>query len=51
MRAMRDRGLHSAVECGPGKVLSKILVRTQPDMKSAALFDPVSLGQVKEMLK
>jgi [acyl-carrier-protein] S-malonyltransferase len=51
MQAMRDRGVHSAVECGPGKVLSKIMVRTQPDMKSAALFDPVSLGQVKEMLK
>jgi [acyl-carrier-protein] S-malonyltransferase len=51
MQALRGRGLQSAVECGPGKVLSKILVRTHPDMKSAALFDPASLAQVREMLK
>jgi [acyl-carrier-protein] S-malonyltransferase len=51
MQALRDRGLQSAVECGPGKVLSKIFQRTHPDMKSAALVDPATLAQVQEMLK
>jgi [acyl-carrier-protein] S-malonyltransferase len=51
MQALRGLGLRSVVECGPGKVLSKIVVRTHPDLKTAALLDPASLAQVREMLK
>jgi [acyl-carrier-protein] S-malonyltransferase len=50
MQALRGRGLSKVIECGPGKVLSKIVVRTYPEMKTAALLDPPSLKQVREML-
>jgi [acyl-carrier-protein] S-malonyltransferase len=51
MQALRGRGLGRVIECGPGKVLSKILVRTHPDLKTASLLDPASLAQVREILK
>jgi len=50
MQALRGRGLSKVIECGPGKVLSKIVVRTYPEIKTAALFDPASMKQVREML-
>jgi [acyl-carrier-protein] S-malonyltransferase len=50
MQALRGRGLQHVIECGPGKVLSKIVVRTYPELKTAALLDPASLRQVREML-
>jgi [acyl-carrier-protein] S-malonyltransferase len=51
MQALHDRGVSTVVECGPGKVLAKIVVRTHPAMKSVALFDPASLAQAKDLLK
>ena len=50
MQALRGRGLQNIIECGPGKVLSKIVVRTYPELKTAALLDPASLRLVKDML-
>jgi len=50
VQALRARGLRHIVECGPGKVLAGTVKRIDADAVSAALADPVSLADVKEML-
>jgi len=50
IQALRGRDLRHVIECGPGKVLSKIVARTYPELTTAALLDPASLAAVKEML-
>ena len=50
VRALRARGLTHIVECGPGKVLAGMVKRIDPEALSAALFDPVSLRDVMELL-
>ena len=50
IQAIKARGLTTIVECGPGKVLAGLVKRIDPDLTGAPLFDPASLGQVKEML-
>ena len=51
VQAMKARGIETVVECGPGKVLSGMVKRIEPELASAALFDPDSLQDVKELLK
>lgn len=46
VRALKARGLTQVVECGPGKVLSGMVGRIDPEMTGLALFDPASLEQV-----
>ena len=43
-------GALAIVECGPGKVLAGLAKRIAPQMPSAAVFDPASLREAKEML-
>jgi [acyl-carrier-protein] S-malonyltransferase len=50
IQAIKARGLLSIVECGPGKVLAGMVKRIDAELTSAALFDPDSLAQTKEML-
>jgi len=50
VQAMRARGLMHVVECGPGKVLAGLVKRVDAEMTGAALFDPVSLQEVKGLL-
>ena len=50
VQAIRARGLTHVVECGPGRVLTGMVKRIDPDLTGAALFDLVSLAAVKEML-
>lgn len=50
VQALRERGLRHIYECGPGKVLSKIVPRIDAEMVSDALIDPVSLQRIKEAL-
>jgi [acyl-carrier-protein] S-malonyltransferase len=50
VRALKVRGLTSVVECGPGKVLAGLVRRIDPELNSAALFDPASLLDVKGLL-
>ena len=49
-RAIKARGVSHIIECGPGKVLSGLVKRIDPDLTGAPLFDPASLAQVKELL-
>ena len=50
VRALKARGLTSVVECGPGKVLSGLVARIDPEMTGLPLFDPTSLGNVQAAL-
>lgn len=50
VQAIRARGVGLLVECGPGKVLAGMVKRIDAEAASAALFDPVSLADVKGML-
>ena len=50
IQAMKARGLTTIIECGPGKVLAGLVKRIDPELTGAPLFDPASLGQVKELL-
>ena len=50
VEAIKARGVGHIIECGPGKVLSGLVKRIDPDLTGAPLFDPASLAQVKELL-
>ena len=50
VRAIRARGVDTLIECGPGKVLAGMAKRIDPQMNSAALYDPATLAEVKGML-
>ena len=51
IKAMKSMGVEFTIESGPGKVLSGLSPRIENSLKSAALYDPTTLGQVKELLK
>ncbi|GIX23112.1 MAG: malonyl CoA-acyl carrier protein transacylase [Caldimonas sp.] len=50
VQALRARGVTHVVECGPGKVLSGMVKRIDAELVSAALYDPATLAEVKELL-
>jgi [acyl-carrier-protein] S-malonyltransferase len=50
VQALQGRGLGVILECGPGKVLSKIVARIDPALKTATMCDPVSLAAARAML-
>lgn len=50
VQAMKARGITHVVECGPGKVLAGMTKRIDTDLVGAALFDPTTLAEVKELL-
>jgi len=50
IRAMADRGVEHAVECGPGKVLTGMTKRIDGRVSGLAIFDPASLAQTLETL-
>ena len=47
IQALKARGLHTLVECGPGKVLCGMVARIDSTMTGLALFDPASLASVQ----
>ncbi len=43
--AMRARGVHHIIECGPGRVLTGMVRRIDAELPASALFDPASLAE------
>lgn len=43
--AIKARGVHTLVECGPGKVLAGMTKRIDPELNGLAMFDPTTLAQ------
>ena len=50
VQAIKAQDIVQVVECGPGKVLTGMVKRIDPEMTGAALFDPASLEEVKGVL-
>jgi [acyl-carrier-protein] S-malonyltransferase len=50
VQAIKAKGISTVVECGPGKVLAGMVKRIDADMTGLALFDPVTLAEVKGAL-
>jgi [acyl-carrier-protein] S-malonyltransferase len=50
VQAIKARGLTNLVECGPGKVLAGMVKRIDAELMGAALLDPASLADVKNLL-
>lgn len=48
--AMRARGAQHIVECGPGKVLLRIVKRIDPEAGAASVSDPASLEEARRLL-
>ena len=48
--AIKARGVHNLVECGPGKVLAGLTKRIDAELTGLPLFDPASLAEVKTAL-
>lgn len=50
VQALKARGITHLVECGPGKVLAGLTKRIDGELVGAALYDPATLADVKELL-
>ncbi len=50
VQAIKARGVSHVIECGPGKVLAGMVKRIDAELTGAALFDPASMADVKELL-
>ncbi len=50
IQALQARGIGHVVECGPGKVLSRMVPRIVPELGAGALFDPASLAETRGLL-
>jgi [acyl-carrier-protein] S-malonyltransferase len=48
--ALRARGLGALIECGPGKVLARMVKRIDADALSAAIYDPATLAEAKKLV-
>ena len=51
VQAIKARGVTHIFECGPGKVLAGLVQRVEPDVVSAAVFDPASLAAAAASLQ
>ena len=47
---IKATGLHTVVECGPGKVLAGMVKRIDADLIGLAVYDPATLAEAKAQL-
>jgi len=50
VQALRARGLHHLIECGPGKALAGMVKRIDAEAVTMTLFDPATLAEAKGLL-
>ncbi len=50
VQALKARGITHIIVCGPGKVLAGLVRRIDAELTGAALYDPATLNEVKELL-
>ncbi len=50
VRKIKAMGLHTVVECGPGKVLAGMTKRIDAELTGVAMYDPATLAEVKELI-
>ena len=50
VQAIKAHGVSTLVECGPGKVLAGLVKRIDGELTGAALYDPASLADVRQLL-
>ena len=50
IQSMKAQGITHVVECGPGKVLSGMVKRIEPDLIALSVTDPVSMQAAIEVL-
>ena len=50
VQALRAMGATRLVECGPGKVLTGMTKRIDPELVGVALYDPATLQETKEAI-
>jgi len=50
VRKIKAMGIATVIECGPGKALTGMTKRIDPELTGAALADPATLAQVKALL-
>ncbi|TBR72461.1 MAG: [acyl-carrier-protein] S-malonyltransferase [Burkholderiaceae bacterium] len=49
--AIKASGASTLIECGPGKVLAGLVRRIDAELTGAAVFDPVTLAQAREIVQ
>ncbi|MCD2341607.1 ACP S-malonyltransferase [Ideonella azotifigens] len=50
VHALRAQGLTDVIECGPGRALTGMVKRIEPELNAVCVFDPASLALAKEAL-
>lgn len=50
VRKIKAMGIHTLVECGPGKVLAGMTKRIDAEMEGVALYDPATLSETKALV-
>ncbi len=50
IQAVKQRGMTTIVECGPGKVLAGMVKRIDAELTGLAIYDPATLAEVKGQL-
>ena len=50
VQAIKARGVHTLIECGPGKVLAGMIKRIDPDLIALSVTDPDSMQAALDAL-